>query len=133
MTKIRYQWRADFDNRELNVLHADAFGHPLLDRDWLRLVKTHSLGWTVAHDTGSLIGFVNVAWDGADHAFLLDTVVSADRRRSGVGKRLIAVATTHARAAGCVWLHVDFLEEHRTFYQEACGLRATSAAVLALR
>jgi GNAT superfamily N-acetyltransferase len=133
MTAVSYQWRADFDNRELNALHSAAFRHAPLETDWLRVVTTHSLGWVVARCDDSLVGFVNVAWDGASHAFLLDTVVSADHRRTGIGKQLVAIATTHARDAGCEWLHVDFCDEHSAFYLEACGFESTSAGVLALR
>ncbi len=62
--------------------------------------------------TGSeLVGFVNVAWDGAAHAFVLDTVVTAGARRRGIATRLVGVATEQARSAGCEWLHVDF-EDH---------------------
>ncbi|TDC74765.1 GNAT family N-acetyltransferase, partial [Streptomyces hainanensis] len=41
---------------------------------------------------GRLVGFVNVAWDGGAHAFLLDTVVASDHRRLGIAARLVAVA-----------------------------------------
>jgi ribosomal protein S18 acetylase RimI-like enzyme len=54
-----------------------------------------------AYDADSLIGFVNVAWDGDDHAFILDTAVLHRYERQGVGTRLVALATEHARAVGC--------------------------------
>lgn len=38
-------------------------------------MNRHSLGWVCARFDGALVGFVNVAWDGAAHAFILDTVV----------------------------------------------------------
>jgi len=47
-----------------------------------------------------------VAWDGARHAFVLDTVVAGRMRRHGVGTGLVAVAVRQARAADCQWLHV---------------------------
>jgi hypothetical protein len=41
---------------------------------WWEGVRQHSPGWVTARAAdGTLIGFVNVAWDGGDHAFLLDT------------------------------------------------------------
>jgi GNAT superfamily N-acetyltransferase len=85
-----------------------------------------------ARDAGELVGFVNVAWDGETHAFILDTMVSASRRRHGTGTRLIAVAADEARAAGCEWLHVDFDEGYRSFYIDACGFGPTPAGLLAL-
>ena len=48
----------------------------MLDIDWRAQVERHSLGWVCATDGGgSLVGFVNVAWDGGVHAFVLDTLV----------------------------------------------------------
>ena len=132
MAKQQFEWRGEFDNQELNALHADAFAHAILETDWTGLVKTHSLGWVTARDDGELIGFVNVAWDGECHAFILDTIVSAGRRRQGIGTRLIAVAAAGARAAGCEWLHVDFDEELRPFYLDACGFEPTPAGLIAL-
>ena len=132
MTKLRIEWRGEFDNQELNALHAEAFAHAALGIDWTSQVKAHSLGWVIARDAGELVGFVNVAWDGDIHAFILDTIVSASKRRQGVGTRLIAVAAAEARAAGCEWLHVDFDEEHRPFYLDACGFKAVPAGLMAL-
>jgi GNAT superfamily N-acetyltransferase len=85
-----------------------------------------------AHVDEQLVGFVNVAWDGGSHAFLLDTVVHPTVRRQGVGKRLVERAAAMAREAGAEWLHVDFDAELRPFY-EACGFRPTGAGLLALR
>ncbi len=132
MAKLRIEWRGDLHNRELNALHAEAFAHAILEIDWTSQIKAHSLGWVIARDAGELVGFVNVDWDGEIHAFILDTIVSASRRRQGVGTRLIAVAAAEARAAGCEWLHVDFDEEHRPFYLDACGFEATPAGLMAL-
>lgn len=129
---ITYQWRARFDNDELNRLHAEGFEHPVLDEDWWTRVNDHSLGWVCAREDTALVGFVNVAWDGASHAFILDTVVSNKVRRQGVGVELVAVAGHQARASGCEWLHVDFEDHLRPFYLDSCGFRATDAGVFAL-
>jgi GNAT superfamily N-acetyltransferase len=132
LTDLQIEWRGDFENLEVNALHAEAFAHPLLEIDWSNQVKVHSLGWVIARDAGELVGFVNVVWDGDVHAFIVDTIVSLRRRRQGIGTRLIAVAAAEARAAGCEWLHVDFDEEHRPFYLEACGFKAAPAGLMAL-
>ncbi|MEV0438702.1 GNAT family N-acetyltransferase [Streptomyces spectabilis] len=129
---ITYEWRGDFDNAAVNALHAEGFGHRVLDIDWLGQVGRHSLGWVCARDGDALVGFVNVAWDGGVHAFVLDTVVAAGRRRSGIGAGLVAEAARRARAARCEWLHVDFDDELRPFYFEACGFRPTPAGLIAL-
>jgi GNAT superfamily N-acetyltransferase len=127
-----FTWRGDFTSDELNALHAQAFGHPVEDHDWRGQVAAHSLGWVTARDDRGLVGFVNVPWDGGEHAFVLDTMVAGRRARQGLGTRLVAEAAAGAAAAGCTWLHADFNEEHRTFYLAACGFRPTGAGLLAL-
>lgn len=127
-----YQWRGSFANAEVNALHAEAFGHRVLDVDWVAQVERQSLGWVVARDGGTLVGFVNVAWDGGVHAFVLDTSVAAERGRQGIGTRLVAAAVDGARAAGCEWLHVDFEDHLRHFYFEACGFEPTNAGLIRL-
>jgi GNAT superfamily N-acetyltransferase len=67
-----------------------------------------------------VIGFVNVAWDGGDHGFLLDTKTHSVYQHKGVGARLVEVAARHAKAAGCDWLHDDFEPDLEPFYVEAC-------------
>ncbi len=79
------------------------------------------------------MGFVNVAWDGGVHAFVLDAMVAQDVRDAGIGTELVATAVRNARAAECEWLHVDFEERLRPFYFDACGFRPTDAGLIALR
>ncbi len=129
---VRYEWRGDVSNEALNALHAEGFDHDEHDDDWRTQLEKHSLGWVCAHAGTELAGFVNVAWDGAFHAFILDTVVATGHRRRGIGKQLVAVAAREARRAGCEWLHVDFDPEYRTFYFEACGFEPTDAGLIAL-
>jgi len=129
---VSYTWRGRFSDDEVNALHAEGFDHPVLDVGWRRQVERHSLGWVCAHDRERLVGFVNVAWDGGVHAFVLDTLVHGDARHEGIGTELLEVATTEARAAGCEWLHVDFAEELSGFYLGACGFAPTPAGVVAL-
>ena len=129
---ITYAWRGEFDNSALNSLHAEGFGHPYLDIDWVAQVHRHSLGWVCARLDGELVGFVNVAWDGGVHAFVLDTVVAQRDRSNGVGAALVKAAAEGCRAAGCEWLHVDFEEHLRSFYFDACGFRGTAAGLIAL-
>lgn len=129
---VTYEWRGAFGNAEVNALHADGFGHRLLDDDWLAQVSRHSLGWVCARDGRELIGFVNVAWDGAVHAFILDTLVAGAGRHRGVGTRLVAIAEENARAAGCEWLHVEFDKDLGPFYFASCGFRPTTGGLIAL-
>jgi GNAT superfamily N-acetyltransferase len=132
---IDYAWRGPFTDDEVEPLHAEAFDRPTLaDPGWRTQVDGHSLGWVTARvDAGELIGFVNVAWDGGVHAFVLDTIVAAAFRRRGIATALVAIAEREARAVGCEWLHVDFEPHLTTFYLEACGFRSTPAGVIELR
>ena len=135
MTDVRYEWRGAFHNDEINALHAEAFDTRVFSGDewnWAGLTAEHSLGWVTARDGDRLIGFVNVVWDGLVHAWVQDVMVAASHRRRGVGARVVAVARDHAAAAGCEWLHVDFDDEHRAFYLDACGFRPTNAGLIAL-
>jgi ribosomal protein S18 acetylase RimI-like enzyme len=129
---IDYQWRGTFENSEVSALHAEGFAHELSIDQWWAQVNRHSLGWVCARDEGSLVGFVNVAWDGDVHAFILDTLVATHARRRGIGLALVATATEHARAAGCEWLHVDIEDRLRAFYFDACGFTPTNAGLIAL-
>ncbi len=128
-------WRGDFTSREANLLHAEAFGTRVFgdsECDWADLVSRHSLGWVTAREGGSLVGFVNVLWDGSAHAWLQDVMVAESTRGRGVGTALVGLARRSAKAAGCEWLHVDFDADLAPFYYGACGFRPTSAGLIAL-
>ncbi|MEW2297569.1 GNAT family N-acetyltransferase [Streptomyces sp. NPDC006743] len=129
---ITYEWRGEVEDAALDALHAGGFGYPAGRGEWRERLLRHSLGWVCARRDGRLVGFVNVAWDGGVHAFLLDTVVAPDHRSHGVGAELVATAARQARAAGCAWLHVDYEAGLRPFYIDACGFRETAAGLLAL-
>ena len=129
---LTYHWRGEFSNAEMNALHAEGFGHPIRQDDWSGQVERHSLGWVCARDGSELVGFVNVPWDGASHAFIVDTLVSLRARRQGVGTRMIAIAAEEARASGCRWLHADFERSLGAFYVGSCGFVSSPAGLIAL-
>ena len=100
---------------------------------WWDRIRGHSLGWVGARDRhGLLVGFVNVAWDGGDHAFLIDTKTRTSHQHRGIGRELVRHAVANARAAGCEWLHVDFEPRLAPFYLEACDFRRTEAGLIHL-
>jgi len=125
-----YTWRGPFDSLEVERLHAACFDRDIDEWDWFRQVEAHSLGWVCARAAGVLVGWVNVAWDGAGHAFILDTIVAASHRRHGVATGLVTMATSAARDAGCEWLHVEFEDHLRPFYVDACGFTPTDAGLI---
>lgn len=114
---------------DLNSLFAAAWpGHE--SRDFTPILA-RSLVYICAYKASFLVGFVNVAWDGGEHAFLLDPTVHPDIRRTGIGTRLLASAITEARKHGLRWLHVDY-EPHLEQFYSRCGFRSTSAGLLEL-
>jgi GNAT superfamily N-acetyltransferase len=88
-----------------------------------------SLAYVCAYDGERLIGFVNLAWDGGIHAFLLDTTVHPDWQRRGVGRALVGRAAAVARERHIHCLHVDYEPHLADFYRD-CGFRPTEAGLL---
>lgn len=126
-------WRGEFSNDAVNRLHAEAFGHPIVAEDWWGRVNRHSLGWVCARTADDLVGFVNLAWDGALHAFILDTMVAGRHRRLGIATEMLAICVREARNARCEWLHVDFGEALRKLYFDTAGFVPTDAGLINLR
>lgn len=126
---LRFAERPDLSNPVLNALFAESWPDhrtidfaPMLDR---------SLTWIGAFDGARLVGYVNVVGDGGAHAFVLDTTVAPEYRRSGTGTRLVTAAADAARRSGARWLHVDF-EPHLAGFYRGCGFRPTEAGLLRL-
>jgi GNAT superfamily N-acetyltransferase len=96
---------------------------PILDR---------SLLYVSAYHNDVLVGFVNVAWDGGEHGFLLDTAVTPTLRRQGIGTELVKRAIAEARNRNIKWVHVDF-EPHLSGFYANCGFRPTEAGLIRLK
>jgi ribosomal protein S18 acetylase RimI-like enzyme len=112
---VRFAWRGEVTDDELVALTRSHGGRP--EAGWWNRIRPQSLGWVTArHADGSLVGFVNVAWDGGDHAFLIDTKVRPDHQRRGIGTELVRIAARHAQEAGCEWMEVDFDQSFAPFY-----------------
>ncbi len=94
-------------------------------------ILRRSLAHLGAYDGGRLVGFVNVAWDGGIHAFILDTCVDPDYQRQGIALALLAQAAETARARGAAWLHVDFEPRLEGLYRRA-GFGPTAAGLMRL-
>ncbi|WP_031465454.1 GNAT family N-acetyltransferase [Sciscionella sediminilitoris] len=128
---IEYRWRDTVTDPELVELTRAHGGNT--EPGWWDRIRPHSLGWVSARTgQGRLVGFVNVAWDGGDHAFLLDTKTHPEHQRQGIGTALCGHAARGAHRAGCEWLHVDFRPELAPFYFDSCGFTSTSAGLIDL-
>ncbi len=129
MSLIAYRISEPVSERALNDLFAISWpDHAPLSPETL---QQHSAGWVCAFDGDALVGFVNVAWDGATHMFLLDTTVAPSHRRRGIGSHLVRTAVELATQRGGEWLQVDYDPELASFY-EGCGFRPTPAGLLQL-
>ena len=122
---LRFQRRVEPDSTALDALFQAAWGST---RPGYERVFAHSFTWVTATDGDRLVGFVNVAWDGDVHFFLLDTTVHPDWQRRGIGRRLVAEAVDACRGRGD-WLHVDSDAETMKFYAK-CGFEPTPAGLI---
>ena len=130
---IKIVSRFPVDDAEVSDLHARAFEEPAgRPVPWAARLERHALTWVGAFDGARLVGFVQVCWDGGEHAFLLDTAVDPDAQHQGIGAALVKAAATDAATAGCGWLHVDFEDQLTAFYLDRCGFRSTRAGLLRL-
>jgi GNAT superfamily N-acetyltransferase len=91
-------------------------------------VLERAFTWITARHDDALVGFVNVAWDGGAHFFLLDTTVAPDLRQRGIGTALVRAAIDACRGHG-EWIHVDAAPDLvRNLYVPA-GFTPTPAAI----
>ncbi len=128
-TDVLYRVSPALGSDEVNDLFAAAWDHH--ERRNFDPVLQRSLVYICAYRGPILVGFVNVAWNGGAHAFVLDTTVHPDLRRRGIGRRLVLMAADEARECGIQWLHVDF-EPHLRHFYSGCGFRPTEAGLLRL-
>ena len=126
---IQYRVSPAVSNDDLNAIFAAAWPNPTW-RDFEPVLR-RSLAYVCAYAGETLIGFVNLAWDGGAHAFLLDTTVHPDWQRRGIGRELVQRATAVAREQGVDWLHVDY-EPHLDGFYRGCGFQPTLAGLIRL-
>jgi GNAT superfamily N-acetyltransferase len=129
MTDIIYKLNPTVTNADMNRLFTSAWvDHHETD---FTPVLSRSLVYVCAYSGDELVGFVNVAWDGGVHAFLLDTTVHPAYQRRGIGVRLVQEAALATKEKGIDWLHVDYEPHLETFYQQ-CGFQPTLAGLMRL-
>ena len=130
MSRIAYNVEPEVPNKDLNELFASAWEN----HAWREFgpVLAHSFTYVCAFDGSRLVGFVNVAWDGGVHGFILDTTVHVDYQRRGIGTALMRRAAKTCAESGLDWLHVDY-EPHLGAFYRGCGYRQTEAGLLDLR
>ena len=130
MNEIEYQIQPQLSDRDLNDLFASAWENHA-EREFGPVLE-HSLSYVGAFDSSHLVGFVNLAWDGGIHGFILDTTVRREYQRRGIGTELMRRAAQIAAERGLEWLHVDY-EPHLNPFYRGCGYEETKAGLLNLR
>ncbi|MFK0162467.1 GNAT family N-acetyltransferase [Rhizobium sp. NPDC090279] len=126
---IEYQNDPKLENAALDALWATAWGSSS-PRDF-QPILSRNLAHVGAFSGTRLVGFVNVAWDGGIHAFILDTCVDPAFRHRGIASTLVERAKILARERGAEWLHVDF-EPHLTRFYRKLGFAPTEAGLMRL-
>ena len=127
---IEYKLSPAVSNVALNALFAAAW--PAHRSSDFQPILRRSLVYVCAYHGQALLGFVNLAWDGGVHAFLLDTTVHPRVQRIGIGRSLVDRAVAAARERGIEWIHVDYESHLRTFYRQ-CGFGHTEAGLIQLK
>jgi ribosomal protein S18 acetylase RimI-like enzyme len=130
MENVRFEISPRVSDADLNELFAAAWPSHV-HREFAEVLR-RSLLYVCAFIGNDLAGFVNVAWDGRTHAFLLDPTVRPQCRRRGIGTELVLRAVKAARQGPCEWIHVDCEAGLSDFYRR-CGFRATSAGLISLK
>jgi GNAT superfamily N-acetyltransferase len=129
MSDVRYEVEPKVPDAALDELFASAWDGARPRASGALLAQ--SLTYIGAFDGARLVGFVNVAWDGGIHGFILDTTVHRAYQRRGIGTKLMRKAAEVSRHRGIEWLHVDFEPRWEKFYR-GCGYRPTEAGLLQL-
>jgi GNAT superfamily N-acetyltransferase len=87
---IGYSISLPVRNAELNALFRGSWPERSA-RDFAP-VLSHSLQHVCAYAGDQLVGFVNVAWNGDIHAFLIDPTVHPKWQWRGLGTKLVRLA-----------------------------------------
>ena len=130
MKQVRFRVQPSVSDESLNDLFASAWGNH--EPRTFQPVLRRSLTYICAFDNAKLVGFVNVAWDGGLHGFILDVTVDRQYQRQGIGTELVKRAAAVSRDRGLEWLHVDFEARLAPFYR-GCGFGPSEAGILNLR
>jgi GNAT superfamily N-acetyltransferase len=126
---VRYELRRALDPTALDALFRAAWGEA---KPGYERALERSFTWVTATAGQDLVGFVNVAWDGDVHFFLLDTTVHPDWRGKGIARRLVEEAIAACRGRG-EWLHVDAPEELMDRLYRPIGFEPTPAGLIRLK
>ena len=129
MTGIEFRMKPPLTEAELAPLLEEEWGEGAA-RGYGRALE-RSLTRVGAFQDGTLVGFVNVAWDGNLHAFIVDAIVRENLRGRGIGLELVRHAIAAAREAGVRWVHADY-EPHLDSFWAKAGFLPTRARVLHL-
>jgi GNAT superfamily N-acetyltransferase len=78
---------------------------------------------------GALVAWCAILSDGVRHGVLLDVIVHPRWQRQGIGRALVALAIERLHAHAISIIHVDFLPEHASFYEQ-CGFKVGLGGII---
>ena len=126
VTDLRIVEQPNLSDAELNDLFEASW--PKHEPRTFGPTLKRSLTYFAVYLDSQLVGFVNVAWDGAEHALLLDATVRPGYRRRGIGLALVVSAATSPATHRVRWLRVDYEPHLESFYFKA-GFRPNAIGV----
>lgn len=129
---IRYELNPIVSNEDLSELYALGWEREHGAVYDFQPIHERSLGFFCAYSGTEFVGYVNLAWDGGVHAFLLDPTVHPAYKRRGIGTELVRHAVDLARERGLEWVHVDY-EPHLESFYKSCGFKPTLAGLINLQ
>ena len=128
---ITYKLNPVVSNEDLSELYALGWERERVVVYDFQPIHERSLGFFCAYAGEKLVGYVNLAWDGGVHAFLLDPTVHPAFKRRGIGRELVRHAVELAHQRGLEWVHVDY-EPHLDGFYKSCDFKPTLAGLINL-
>lgn len=128
MTSFTFQHNAVFSPASICDLR-EAVGWDRVDGDYPTALRGYWGTVSGFDDTGKLVAWCAILSDGVRHAVLLDVIVHPAWQRLGIGLALVTEAILRIQAHGISIIHVDFLPEHRAFY-ERCGFQTGLGGII---
>lgn len=128
---ITYKLNPVVSNEDLSELYALGWERERVVVYDFQPIHERSLGFFCAYSGDKLVGYVNLAWDGGVHAFLLDPTVHPAFKRRGIGRELVRHAVELAHQRSLEWVHVDY-EPHLDSFYKGCGFKPTLAGLINL-
>lgn len=130
MGSLEYRTRPALTNEDLNGLFGRAY-NKTMSVDFQRILN-QSLTWVAGYDEHGLRAWINVAWDGFVHAFLVDRT-AADDSDGAIRSELVRVAIEAIRRdhPTVLKIHTDCRSDE-TLWLGGLGLQELPGGIVVL-